>query len=604
MNFNPQDLLKKYSYSQVLKALQRESYRRDFELFARDMLKIVTSEGEEEGGGISQLQPFVLNEAQLDAERIVQKQLKEIGRVRLVWLKARQPGGSTWAVGRGYHLISQVPHTRGISFAHDDETAKSIFQKMLCFYDNTPEAYKPGLYSRTDGLTLLDPASTYRPKDRRIGSVYLYQTARTALSGTGQTFPFVHLSECAKYAYPHTLWSSLRPAIPDARGSIVILESTAYQSGTWFRQQYESARDNPASVYKALFVPWFRSSKYADPLLPGEKLTYTLDERHRVSLYGLTPEQIKWYRRMIVELGDDDLAAELMKQEYPENDEEAWIDLSASVFDVRKLNGRLREQVCPPKRRCDVYPGQQMLENTAGNLAIWDDPERGEQYDIGADVATGQDGEEFDWSVASVWRRRDRTQVAEWRGKIDPIDYGDTLYNLGLYYNHAQVAVETNSIGFSTNSHLQGLGYPNVYIWRTRDSAVPQLTKRAGWSTTPESKGFLVAKMRHYVARDEITIRSDILLNEMKSFSTGMTPSGALTYAASAGHHDDAVMAAMIAVVIGDDERVVHEPEPTPRKRGGSIFPPGYVNPALVDDFDFNENNTVDPLVALAKMLK
>lgn len=587
-------ILNKYKPEQLLNALTREQYKRNFPLFARDILKITSKKP-----GTTGLVPFRLNRAQRVINAVAEKQIKEEGWLRLCLLKHRQPGGSTWAAGRGYQLIALTPHTHAMIFAHDDPTSEHILDIVRRFHDNTPLAFRPKIHHRpSGGLVFNDPTPDEDGSlPRKLGSSVLCQTARTALSGTGHTLQFVQLSECAKYPYPSTLWGNLTPAIPDMPGTSVILESTAYHSGDWFRDRYERARDDKDWQYRALFTPWFLTEEYSFPLLPGEKLVYTLEEKHRVKQYGLTPEQIKWYRNKLKDLGGDDIASEIIKQEYPENDEEAWVDFSAGVFDTRKLFGYLRQCVRTPARVCDILPGPRLLDNPAGLLKIWALPQPGEAYDMGADVASGQEGNEFDWSVASVVHRRTRTQVAEWRGRIDPIDYATVLHSLGRFYNWAQIAPETSGIGFSTNEQLHKMNYPNIYIWRTRGEAVPRYTKYSGWRTTNESKGYLVSIIRHYVINEEITIRSDVLWQEMKTFATIVTDTGNIGYGAQAGAHDDAVIAFMIAVVIGDDERVDYEEPPSDDQ-------PKYVDPALVDNFDPSQyRRSTDALLDLAAVL-
>lgn len=591
------DVLDEYKPQQVLAALQLERYRRDFAYFAENNLKVVPKYVSESG-----LVPFILNPPQRKVLEIIEAQKRRDGWIRLCVLKARQPGCSTLISGLAYQLTSLTPHTNARIYAQDDETSEHILKIVQRFYDNTPEAYKPRLYGKpAGGIDFCDPDSPIGYRERRIGSSISCQTARTALSGTGKTLHFVQLSECAKYPHPEDLWESLNPAIPDMPGTAVVLESTAHHMGAWFRHRCDLAKNDPDFPYLFIFTPWFWSPEYALPLAPGEALKLTLDEKQRMREHGLTLEQIKWYRYKLKSFGDDDLARERMKQEYPETEEEAWIDLNTSVFDRIKLQNVLAKQIRHPVALCDILPNGRIVDSAMGLLSIWEHPEPNEQYDIGADVASGQEGDAFDWSVASVVRRKDRTQVAEWRGKIDPIEYGSLLYHLGMYYNQAQVAVETNGIGYSTNTQLHKLGYPRVYIWRTRGEAVEKFTNRTGWSTSADSKSYLVSVIRHYIANNKLTIRSNVLLGEMKTFVQDMTPSGVIVYGAQAGCFDDAVMAYMIAVITGDDERLGDD-FVAEQERSKPVSD-GYLDPGLIDNFEAFRHPSDDALANLADVL-
>ena len=71
----------------------------DFPFYAKSALKIRTKEG--------QIKPFVLNPAQQILDKAVQDQLKTEGKVRVIILKARQQGLSTYTVD-----ISTTRHLR------------------------------------------------------------------------------------------------------------------------------------------------------------------------------------------------------------------------------------------------------------------------------------------------------------------------------------------------------------------------------------------------------------------------------------------------------------------------------------------------------------
>ena len=70
-----------------------------FPLYSKNMLKIVTKEGESK--------PFVLNPAQLYVHNMLEKQLKEQGNIRALVLQARQTGISTYVQGRNFWKVTQ-----------------------------------------------------------------------------------------------------------------------------------------------------------------------------------------------------------------------------------------------------------------------------------------------------------------------------------------------------------------------------------------------------------------------------------------------------------------------------------------------------------------
>ena len=78
----------------------------DFPFYAKSALKIRTKEG--------QIKPFVLNPAQQILDKAVQDQLKTEGKVRVIILKARQQGLSTYVGGYLYHQASQRPAQKAL----------------------------------------------------------------------------------------------------------------------------------------------------------------------------------------------------------------------------------------------------------------------------------------------------------------------------------------------------------------------------------------------------------------------------------------------------------------------------------------------------------
>jgi hypothetical protein len=69
-------------------------WKSDFHLFCHDVIKIRTKAGD--------LEPLVLNEAQLILDRAAEEMLEETGWVRLMGLKGRRQGFSTYVAARGY----------------------------------------------------------------------------------------------------------------------------------------------------------------------------------------------------------------------------------------------------------------------------------------------------------------------------------------------------------------------------------------------------------------------------------------------------------------------------------------------------------------------
>ena len=559
-------------------------YRRNFETYASQQLKLQTKQVG------SPTVPFVLNPAQRLANAVAERQLREKGRIRMVILKGRQNGMSAWSSGRGFHVASLLPNIQAFTVAHDDATSARIFGYSKLYYELlAPEIRPLSRYSNKEELVFENPDPRTRSRWPGLRSRINFATAKNAQSGTGHTNHVVHASEVAKYG-PNVkeMWTSLKPSIPDVAGSMVILESTAHFSGQWFREFCDRAQ-HPQDEYEFLFLPWMLTQEYTDEVKPGEMQDLDDEERFLQQHYALSLGQLKWRRARVRELGNDPVARKLFQQEYPLEYEEAWIDMEMGVFDARALM-ELGQQIRAPLRVCQIFDGPRLYDSPDGALSIWEEPQPGELYDLAIDVGSGS--ETGDWSVGQVMKRRTREQVAEWRGKIGVLDLAKPMYWLGLYYMAAQMAPEVDGLGIGLLDRLVEMGYPNLYLWRKHGTALPKITRQAGWHTSYESKKKLVTRGRHYIAHKDVIIHSPILYNELREFSIRQTEQR--EFYEGSGKHDDCVLSWLIALTIGLDEALIQGPQVAPPPTRPMV----HREPGLHDDFWNTQGGTPADLLA------
>ena len=107
----------------------------DFPFYARNCLKIRTKD--------KGLQPFILNSAQEDIHNKIQEQIDKTGRVRVILLKGRQQGASTYVEGR---FIWKTTHNKGVRafiLTHDGESTNALFEMTERYYEHLPVFVKP-----------------------------------------------------------------------------------------------------------------------------------------------------------------------------------------------------------------------------------------------------------------------------------------------------------------------------------------------------------------------------------------------------------------------------------------------------------------------------
>lgn len=187
-----------------------------------------------------------------------------------------------------------------------------------------------------------------------------------------------------------------------------------------------------------------------------------------------------------------------------------------------------------------------------GNYWIWENPDYSRTYMVIADVARG-DG--TDYSTAHVMDVESATQVAEYKGKLSPRDFGNVLVGIASEYNDALLVVENASIGWSTVEQILARDYKNLYYSSKsnmetvesymakyeRDRLVP------GFTTSMQTRPLVIAKFMEYVRDRSVVIHSKRLLGEMRVFIWKNGKAQAQT-----GYNDDLVMAFAIGLYVRD----------------------------------------------------
>lgn len=282
----------------------RQRLKDDFEFYAKHSLKIRTKE--------DGLQPFQLNEAQRYVHNIAERQLEERGKVRIIVLKGRQQGMSTYIEGRYYWKVTHSKGVRAYILTHEGEATANLFDMVDRYHKNNPEGTRPST-SRDSGKEL---------HFDRLDSGYKVGTAGASETGRSQTIQYFHGSEVAFWPHAEKHARGVLQAVPRDSGEI-FLESTSDGIGNYF---YKVWRDAIAgkSDYEAVFVPWFWQPEYVAKAEEGFEPDADEDEyQELVELnYGqtLTNEQLMFRRLKISELGSVDA----FKREYPATAKEAF----------------------------------------------------------------------------------------------------------------------------------------------------------------------------------------------------------------------------------------------------------------------------------------
>ena len=505
------------------KAVRKRLYD-DYEYYAAKALKVRTKP---DAKGVSRIAPFKLNRAQRKLLDVIIAQLERRGFVRLIIVKGRQMGSSTFVEGFIYWWTSQRPAQRALVVAHDAPATQTVFEMTKRFHDNCPAVLQPSTkYSGKKELTFDILDSSYR-----------VATAGGEGIVRGDMINSAHLSEFAWWppGSAKANFNGLMDAIPNTVGTICIIESTS-NGFNLFYEQWRAANEGD-SLFETIFLSWLLDDGYRLPLTPG--FERSPKEQEIVDLYGATDEQLMFRRAKVAEKG-----MELFRQEYPFTAEESFLTSGRPVFNPDRIAELLRSVREPIALKS--LEGKTFVDHPLGELRCFLPFDEHETYYIGGDVGAGV---RQDASVAQVLDSR-RRQAAVWRSdRVDPDYFGTTLAALGRFYNSALICCERNQHGILTNRVIaKDEGYPFVFRETVYDKITDTETTHVGFFTSEKSKPFVVDKLRAHVREREIEVYDLTTLQEMQQFI--VTPSGRME--AEKGQHDDTVIALALADHVND----------------------------------------------------
>ena len=215
--------------------------RSDFEHYCAKCVKIKAKDGA--------IQPFTWNKSQHYVHRRLEQQLEATGSVRAMILKARQLGISTYVGARFYHKTTLWAGRRTHILTHLDDATQQLFGMAKLIHKNMPRDYRPkDTSNNANQITfgLMDGGYS-------VGTAF-----STSGKGRSQTYQLFHGSEVAFWRNAKDHFASSMQAVPKAKGTEVILESTANGVGGTFNEQWnlaESGKSDFIAIFDADFVP-------------------------------------------------------------------------------------------------------------------------------------------------------------------------------------------------------------------------------------------------------------------------------------------------------------------------------------------------------------
>jgi hypothetical protein len=241
---------------------------------------------------------------------------------------------------------------------------------------------------------------------------------------------------------------------------------------------------------------------------------------------------------------------------------------------------------------------------TDEGLMVYEMPKEGRIYMTLVDTsrAIGQDYSAF--TVVDVTEMPYKVVATYKNNNMSELLYPTLLANVGEYYNHASILVETNIGSQVVNILHQDLEYDNVVM--TKASGRKGVTLGAGGSqsklgikTTKSTKRIGCSNIKSLIETNKILLNDYDIINQLSTYVVDGT-----SYNAEEGHHDDLVMCLVLFAwmvsqeyfkdisntdvrkrILEDNERQIEE-EMTPFGMFDDGMPEDKVRTVSSDEFD------------------
>jgi len=469
--------------------------------------------------------------------------------IRVITLKARQMGVSTFTEAVAFAVSMVLPYSRSLIVSHDNTSSEHLLSMCRRYWDTS-------LFN-ADGI--------FTPKHlagNKLGwleqdTEMKISTAKNLSAGRSHTIRFLHASEVAFWDNGFELMKGLNQAVPRVPLSFQYLESTANGIGNYFEQTWNEAVDG-ANSYLPLFYPWWQHPAYeaqhiglghlADrPLMNIDSEEQALSRAFR--RMGLDDYTIRakllWRREILSTECQGEL--EVFHQEYPSTPEEAFVATGRNVFNKQHLDAAY-EPI--EGERGDLHTTKsgrvEFVKDRHGPLTVYRRPTLSGWYMVGADAAKQAKG---DYAVIQVIDRVTWEQVATYRVDQDPTTFAEAVIRMGHWYNEAMLVPETNMSG-GVVAEICRSRYDNVFIHRSQATVRGQMANQYGFNTNVQTKPEVIGHLKRAVldranGQSTFTIHDRTTYLEMKGYvltDTGQYENGNGT------DHDDTVMALALAI--------------------------------------------------------
>ena len=564
--------LKKYAsknrlkYSEVLNTLLHLRLCYDFEFWAASCAHIQDKQSKK-------IVPFVMRKAQLKLYKVIVTQLFDNLPVRIILLKARQWGGSTFV--QIFMAWIQIFHRKGwhsVIVADVEEQSRNIRAMYTRLAQYHPAEVFPVTFKNFEG------SSKNRIMERRDGISYIGSMQKPDSLRSSDVM-MAHLSEVGLWKEtdgkrPEDMVQSIAGTVPLEPFSIIVMESTAKGVGSFFHREWQKSTKGE-SGYTPVFVAWFEIEMYSKEFgseLECREFALSLSQEERAYFaLGATLESIHWYR---TKKYTDSYDSWRMCCEFPSTEHEAFQSTGRRAHSPLYIH-QMRKFCKEPLYKGDVFAdaayGKQSInqslhfeECSGGDFWVWALPDEKcddkKRYVVSMDI--GGRTKDADWSVITVidryWLSTGGVEecIGTCRVHLDQDLAIWKAVQIAKLYSNALLVVEANSLNSKGSEGDHSLTildeikevYRNLYCRTDPQKIVEGRAERYGFFTSRASKTDIVNQMNRRYREEGYIERDARALDEADCYE--IKEDG--TYGAVEGGHDDIYMSRAIGLKASD----------------------------------------------------
>ena len=554
--------------------------------------------------------PFRLNYPQRILNKVFEDLRHQHNAIRVVLLKARQWGGSTFtqfyikwiqdykADGWNAIILSQVKST--------SKKIKAMYRKaverqpgwtidhpgaqlMLSPYENSP-----------DDFIVTDGNKALRRSTLTVASFDNFDAVR------GNNFHCAHYSEVAYWKKtpehdPEGVISSISAGIHNLENNVEVPESTGRGASGFFYDRCQLAMDpSNNDAYTFVFIPFYiiendmeeveDEREFARWLLKNkDRSTCPKGYRETGKFFwrmwgkGACFQAINWYRNFRNKFKTHAFCA----TEAPIDEEEAFRNSGNLVFNPYSIDELKQGEVKKPKYIADIVTtGEKSTDaiknaqikfrdDGEGDLKIWSVPNNqvlrvADRYVVAVDI--GGKSITSDYTVMTVLDRmamipsmKDKPRVvARYRGHCRHDVLAWKAAALAHYYDDALLVIESNTADREKGANTEGdhFGsiineiadyYPNLYQRRSSpEDTTGNVLAKYGFQTNKITKGWLIDNLEAFVD-DRLWHEPDSeMYHELRIYER--KDDGSLGNIEGSGNHDDVLMSTAIALYVSTND--------------------------------------------------